>query len=449
MARGVAAQLCHVGRIVPANAAVAQRLVPATADAPPEKVAEAATALLAQFVVVVEAPGKQQAAAELLNAATRSRRRVVAEGPLPELPGSLAVALATEMGLPPTPAERQKMLKPLAADETALEAMWQGDDARRPEDQARFYEAALKADPQSALIHNQLGAALGRAGHHDRALHEFDQAITLAPDYAAAHTNRGLVLKQLKRWREAEEAVRKAIQLGAKSPTPYIAMARLLDRVGGTMEAIDELDKAVDLDPSHIEALMTLADYYFESYNLREARKTAERVLALEPDNVSALNLLGLLLLVPHEYEKAEANLRKALELKPDAPETLANLALALYGQKKTKEAIETLERAIALDRGCANAHLFLGRVYYAEARYPEAAEAFQRAAELKPAMIAARQGLADARARAANPSGGCGCLGGLTGGSPRLVGHAPATLLPAVVLLAPHLLRFARRRRR
>lgn len=450
LARATLVHLARLGPVWPANAAAAQRLVPASADASPAKVAAAGARLQCGFVAVLDVGGRGEAGIELTETASAARQALTARGALNELPGLLALAVAGAMGLNISAEERGKLLEPTPSTEAAAEALWQGDAARAPEDQIRLYEAGLESDPSSALLHNHLGAALARAGQPARALAAFDRAIALAPGYAAPHTNRGLVLKQEKRWKEAEEALRTAIALEPKSATPHVALARLLDRVGNIVEAVNELERAVEADPCQADALMTLADFYFESYDLRAARRTAERLLEVEPDHVAALNLIGLIQLVPRDYEEAEATFLRALTAKPDDAETLSNLALALYGQGQKEAAIGVLQRVIAREPDHANAHLYLGRIYLAEKRADEAAAALQRAAELRPAMLAARQGLQSARSAAeASRRTGCGCLGIENPFGPLAAADVAARLLPAALLLAPHAVRLARGKRR
>jgi len=448
LAGAALAHLCQVQRVFPANARAAQRLVPAEPDAPVAKVADAGRLLRSKFVVVVDAPARGEAAAELVDVAARKRLKLTARAPQHELPGKLALALVDRMPLNPYPFERIRLVRPMVATEAAIEALWQGIDAQDPKQQLRSCKAAASQDPDSALVHNQLGVALARLGRVEQALEAFDRAVQLRSGYAAAYTNRGLLLKQQKRWRQAEEAFHQAIALGTKSPTPHIGLARLLDCVGAAREAADQLEKAVALDPSHVGALMTLANYYFECYKIGAATRNVQRVLELEPRNAAALNLLGLLQLAPRRYEEAEARFRQALEIQPNSATTLANLGLALYGQGRVDEAIATLQRAIELDRTCAQAHLYLGRIHMEQRQYDEATTAFQHAAELNPKLRDARHGLLAARAARRQRPGPCGCLPGLTT-SPGRRYAALGALFPVALLLAPHLVRVARRRRR
>ena len=439
LARSVANCLDRLGRLAIVNRKMADRLL---GCAPEAKLVAVGRLLRADLIVRV-AFEDNQARAMALDVRSGKTREVEATGELHRLPSSLARQVLARPPLNLSPEELAVVEEPLVASSQAIEALWQGDCAARPQEKAAHYRRAVTLDSRSAVARNRLGAALAACGQLEDALAQFDQAITLDHGYPSPHTNRGLVLKEMKRWKEAEAEFRKAIALGANSPGPYLGLARLLDRLGETIEAVEQLEKAAELAPSHLDALLTLADHYFESYNLRAARRVLDRVLALDPGNVEALNLRGLTLLVPREWEKAEADFRKALEVKPNDPETLANLGLALYGKGEVEEAIACEERALAADRSLAKAHLYLGRIYLNEKRHEEAVAEFQKACELQPDLSAARRGLTEARAAAARGSYGCGCLS--LGGRPSLASLA----FPVVALFLPHaLLRLGRRRR-
>jgi tetratricopeptide (TPR) repeat protein len=125
----------------------------------------------------------------------------------------------------------------------------------------------------------------------------------------------------------------------------------------------------------------------------------------------------------------------------------MAHLGLAFYGDRKVDKAIATLQRAIALDPRCADAHFFLGQVYLSEKRYDEAAGPLQTAIELDPKLTPARQSLMAAWAGRRSKGGACGCLGAGPPSGP--TDAALGAMLPVALLLAPHAMRLARRRRK
>lgn len=441
LARTLLAHLSRFEHLLPTNPLAARKHLL------PKPSAEAAKVLRSQWVAVVSVGGADSAKADLLEVQKGTWRTLSVGAPLHELPGELALALVDAMGLKATAAEREKAATPMVANAAAIEALWQGNSQSDPTEKLRYYRRAAVHDAASPTVRNLIGTALASLGNRTEALREFDRALALQPDSMAAHTNRGLMLAHLGKWDEAEEALRKAIELGTKSPTPHVALARIVDRKGAVLDAADHLGKAVELDPSRIDALMSLADINFAQHNVKGARRRVERVIALEPRHVPALNLLGLLKLAPRDYKGAEATLRQALDVEPDSVPTLANLGLALYGQRRVDEAIASLKRAIALDSTDANAHFYLGRIYLQEKRYGEAEASLERAVEFAPHMIPARQALQQARAARGTPGAGCGCLPFAQ--SMGLAERSGAVLWPVALLLGPHAVRLAKRRRR
>ncbi len=64
----------------------------------------------------------------------------------------------------------------------------------QPEPAIACYEKALRRCPDSALLHNNLGAALCQQGKVEQAIGHYRQAIDLQAEYADAHLNLGLAL---------------------------------------------------------------------------------------------------------------------------------------------------------------------------------------------------------------------------------------------------------------
>jgi Flp pilus assembly protein TadD len=65
------------------------------------------------------------------------------------------------------------------------------------------YEEAVRLQPGSPALLNNLGIALTRAGRLDEAMDRLRSALQLAPGYAEAHYNLGLALHRAGREDEA------------------------------------------------------------------------------------------------------------------------------------------------------------------------------------------------------------------------------------------------------
>lgn len=452
VARATRSALARIPRVYASNAAVAQKLVPTQPRTPLEKLSDAGRLLRARFVVVVDVTGADEAQAELVRVkdperqAVATRQTVHAKAPLHRLPGALALKLAAAMRLKLNVLGRARVAEPALSNDAACEALWKGDLESDLIKKHGLYILASQRDPDAALVHNRLGTVFARLGQPHSAITAFDRATRLRDDYAAAYTNCGHVLREQKRWKEADVVFCRAIALGAKSATPYIGRARLLDRVGNTLAAVDQLEKAVEIDPCHIDAMLTLSEFYFEQRDIRSAKRLTQRLLELEPKHVAALNTRGLLHLADRAPLVAEGSFRAALKIAPKSAASQANLGLALFAQKRGKEAIAALEKAAALDHRDGKPHFYLGRVYLEQKEYQKAIDQFQLAVELNPKQAAARAGLREARAaKLRGQQQGCGC-----GATPRMTqaSRALGALFLAAILLGPHAVRLRRRRR-
>ncbi len=67
-------------------------------------------------------------------------------------------------------------------------------EQRRLEEAAASYRQALRLKPDYAEAHNNLGVVLKELGQLDEAVASYQQALRLKPDYAQAHNNLGIAL---------------------------------------------------------------------------------------------------------------------------------------------------------------------------------------------------------------------------------------------------------------
>lgn len=151
-------------------------------------------------------------------------------------------------------------------------------------------------------------------------------------------------------------------------------------------EAVEHFRKAVEADPKDYAAQFHLA--FALSLVGRDAEAVAryKAVLELKPGLYEAELNLGILLLRRKEVTEAIPLLEAAAQQKPGEFRPLYYLAEALSANGQHRRAEELYERALAADPQSAAARLGLARVRARQGRLAEAAPDFQRAAELDPA---------------------------------------------------------------
>jgi serine/threonine protein kinase/tetratricopeptide (TPR) repeat protein len=153
---------------------------------------------------------------------------------------------------------------------------------------------ALALDDSLGEVHASLGFALmAYDWEWEAAEREFQRSIELAPDYATAHEWHGLNLTVLKRFPEADAALRRAQELDPLSliiTSVYGVMLYMARRYDA---AIVELRKALEMDSTFAFALAWLALCLVEKGDLEGARETMRQASELAPEMAYMLGYLG------------------------------------------------------------------------------------------------------------------------------------------------------------
>jgi tetratricopeptide (TPR) repeat protein len=130
--------------------------------------------------------------------------------------------------------------------------------------QGRYAEAidhfrvALRAR-ESAETRQNLGWALEHAGRSDEALVEYESALRLEPDFAAAHGKLGALLAARGRLDEADMHLRRALDLEAGDIETLRSMAIVRTLQGRVEEGIASYRMILDRAPKDLDALNNIA----------------------------------------------------------------------------------------------------------------------------------------------------------------------------------------------
>ena len=115
----------------------------------------------------------------------------------------------------------------------------------RSEEAAEHFTEAIRLDPDSVEARMDLGIIYAKTGRPEQALDQDEQGLALEPNLAILHTNKAAALVMLNRWREAETAARRAVQIDSRSTAAHymLGLAMLMqDKV--TPEVAEHLASA-------------------------------------------------------------------------------------------------------------------------------------------------------------------------------------------------------------
>ena len=191
----------------------------------------------------------------------------------------------------------------------------------------------------------------------------YDRAVVRSPDDADLWYNRGLVLYNLNRYRDAVESFERAVAIN-----PDYAEAERNRRI---LVALIK-KKIVDYERKGTECA---TEGRFD-----EAVVYYDQVLSLDPEAPSVWYNRGVALRNLGRYEEAVASYDHALSLAPGDPGTWYNRGVALRNLGRYEDAIESYDRALALDPDDADTWHNRGVALRKLGRNADAVTSFDRA---------------------------------------------------------------------
>ena len=198
---------------------------------------------------------------------------------------------------------------------------------RIEEAEADFAEAA-RLDPDCLAARINWGQALHRLGLADKALVQFDRAITIDPTRpklyrvrARARLDRrggGDDASQAKALADYNEAIRRATPGSPEVADDLAQRARLQHRARRLDLALADADEALRIAPDHAEATLVRLQTLLELKRHADVVRAADLVLARHPGSADLWELRGVARSSRHEFADAVGDFTRALALDPD-----------------------------------------------------------------------------------------------------------------------------------
>ena len=213
---------------------------------------------------------------------------------------------------------------------------------------ALLLASAVESGQGYADSYHLLGLCHAMLEQREAALRAFDAAIERNPRYVEAHLNRAIVLGDLGRAPEAQEALTRAQELGRPDATGLPAMVgdrlanmhaelgRAYREAGMYQAAVAQYRSALSLRPGFADLGLELARTYVEAGQPSEAFAVTEQVLAVRPDWADAMLLQGLAAYLAGDLERAGSLWANAAERHPDEPrvETYRSMLARRLGEQ-------------------------------------------------------------------------------------------------------------------
>ena len=209
-------------------------------------------------------------------------------------------------------------------------------EAFRARDSARLatarsiYEQILQSVPEHAQALHLLGVLLHQGGESERGLELLARAIRARPNDATMHNNLGNILTDNKRHAEAAAAYRRAIELGYEGANAVSNLGVSLMAAGEAEAAMTAFQRALAIDPKHAGTLGNLGSLLYRARRYPEAIAHLQQAIEAEPHFAPTRRTLALAFHRSGRQNEAVDTLRAWLEVMPDNAEAKHFLAVLL-----------------------------------------------------------------------------------------------------------------------
>ena len=251
------------------------------------------------------------------------------------------------------------------------------------QDQAvRWYEEALRRDPDFRPAVEGKGAALVAAGRLTQAVEALEKAAAMPSPDSFSLIDLGGVYLKLGKLEQAERVLKQALSANPDLPEAQNLLGLELGQKGDWAGAERSLRSAISIQPELAEAHYNLANLLARGGNLDEAQYQFQKAIAIKPAYTEAHHNYGLLLILMRSYDKAVAEFRETIRLDPKLAQAYSDLADVLAAQGRLESAAEEYRQAIQLSPEAYPAHLGLGKILARQGNVAEARSHYEKAAE-------------------------------------------------------------------
>ncbi len=257
-----------------------------------------------------------------------------------------------------------------------------------------FFEAALKKDPQSASLNEEMAELYLRLGNLERAEVLCQKAVKNEPKNPQYRTTLGGIYASQKRFAEAKEQYSKILEVDPNNQKIPLLLGILEAEDGQLEEGAKILTKAIETNSDNYMAYFYRAKVYLEMEDVQKAKADLDKALTIRPAFVEAGTALGMLherlgdvdaaiaaysriqgsgafkkrlgqlYLSKNEFEKALTEFKEYEEVESDDYTVKVKIGLIYFELKKYDDAIAKFKVILKEQPDAGNVRFYLGVVY-------------------------------------------------------------------------------------
>ena len=245
------------------------------------------------------------------------------------------------------------------------------------------YDKAIKIDPQDAAAYYNRGYSKFALKKYEEAIEDYGKAIEIDPQLAQAYFNRGVSKSALGDQAGGIEDYGKAMEIDPQDAQAYSNRGNSKSALGDEAGAIEDYDKAIEIDPQYAAAYYNRGVSKSALGDEAGAIEDYGKAIEIDPQYVAAHYNRGLSKSALGDKAGAIEDYDKAIKIDPQLAAAYANKSDALTKIGKFQEAVTVCKEAIDLGLNNAVLHINLGEAEKEMKNYAAAKIAIEDALQL------------------------------------------------------------------
>ena len=212
-------------------------------------------------------------------------------------------------------------------------------------------QAAAKLDPEAVTPTLRLIRGYVRQQDYQNASSMCSRALLQRPKNANLWIVQGQIYQQLKRYDEAEAALKKAIEIDPDNAMGYSALVEHLESTNDLVATIDLYHRLIEMNPEAAGFYYQLGLNLARIKDTEGARAALSRAIKLSPNLIQARYMLGVMCLDGGDNQECVAQLQLYLRERPGDNAAQESLAGALTRLGRYPEALSCLTTILGSDQ--------------------------------------------------------------------------------------------------
>src|SRR5437588_187386 len=263
----------------------------------------------------------------------------------------------------------------------------------RLEEAERSFKAALQIERSNAAAYYGLGqVALSRRSYSE-AINYLQRALASAPDANRIHYSLAMAYRGVGNAQKAKEHLAQQGPVGVRAADPlvdglqqlikgervHLIRGRLALEARRYADAADEFRKAVEANPASLAAHINLGAVLTQTGDLQGASTQFEEALRIDPENSVAHYNLAVLLAGDNQHQPAIGHLHNVLKVYADDLGARFLLAQELLRSPRLEEALVEFARVAQADPNNEEALLEEAKLLLRQKRYKQALDVLEK----------------------------------------------------------------------